>query len=201
MMIKTVIFDIGNVLTIFRWEAFIHDFGFSPETEEKVKRATVMSPFWNELDVGVWSEEQILNAFISAEPTAEDEIRQVFRDFGGMLTKVDYAIDWIEELKQKGYRVLVLSNISDKMVRENPEAMEFMSSVDGGILSYKEQKVKPGREIYECLLEKYDLKAEECVFLDDTKRNIDTAEAMGFATVLFRDYEQARKELERRFLS
>ena len=61
-MIKTVIFDIGNVLTVFRWEDFIHGFGFSAEAEEKVKRATVMSPYWNELDVGVWSEEQILDA-------------------------------------------------------------------------------------------------------------------------------------------
>lgn len=195
-MIKTIIFDIGNVLTVFRWEDFIHGFGFSAEAEEKVKRATVMSPYWNELDVGVWSEEQILDAFISVEPTAEAEIRKVFRNFGGMLDGVEYAIPWIRELKEKGYQVLVLSNISDKMVRENPEAMNFMEVVDGGILSYKEQVVKPGREIYERLLAMYDLKAEECVFLDDTKKNIDTAAELGFATVLFAGYEQAKEALE-----
>lgn len=195
-MIRTIIFDIGNVLTVFRWEQLIHSLGFSAEAEEKVKRATVGGPYWIQLDVGVWSEEQILNAFISVEPEAEQEICRMFRSFSGILDAVDYAVPWIRELKNRGFQVLVLSNISDKVVRDNPAAMNFMEEVDGGILSYREQVVKPGEEIYRLLLKKYDLKAEECVFLDDTQKNLDTAASLGFKTVLFRDYEQARKELE-----
>lgn len=196
-MIRTIVFDIGNVLTVFRWEELIHSLGFSAEAEAKVKRATVGGPYWIQLDVGVWWEEQILNAFISEEPEAEWEIRQMFRSFSGILDAVDYALPWIRELKNRGFQVLVLSNISDKVVRDNPTAMSFMEEVDGGILSYREQVVKPGEEIYRRLLEKYDLKAEECVFLDDTQKNLDTAASLGFKTVLFRNYEQASEELER----
>ena len=49
-MIRTVIFDIGNVLTVFGWKNFIHSFGFPPETEERVGKATVDNPFWHEFD-------------------------------------------------------------------------------------------------------------------------------------------------------
>lgn len=51
-MIRTVIFDIGNVLTVFGWKNFIHSFGFPPETEERVGKATVDNPFWHEFDRG-----------------------------------------------------------------------------------------------------------------------------------------------------
>ena len=51
-MIRNVIFDIGNVLTDFRWKGFLEDKGFDEEMVARIARASVLTPFWNEADRG-----------------------------------------------------------------------------------------------------------------------------------------------------
>lgn len=194
-MIRTIIFDIGNVLTVFGWKNFIHSFGFPPETEERVGRATVDNPFWHEFDRGFLSDDEMLAGFINNDPSVEKEIRQIFVSLHGIVTRADYAIPWIKKLKSAGYQVLVLSNFSDKVKRDNEDAMDFLEYVDGGILSYQDGVIKPEPAIYRLLLSRYGLKAEECVFLDDLQSNLDTAAGLGMHTILFRSQEQAQAEL------
>lgn len=69
--------------------------------------------------------------------------------------------------------------------------------MDGGILSYRDKLIKPQREIYQLLLERYGLKAEESVFLDDTEKNLSGAEKLGIRTILFQSREQAVEDLEK----
>ena len=64
-------------------------------------------------------------------------------------------------------------------------------------ISYEVHRIKPEPEIYRILLEKYELKAEECVFVDDNGKNIQAARELGFRTVHFENYEQAREALEK----
>ncbi|HJC24027.1 MAG TPA: HAD family phosphatase [Candidatus Eisenbergiella merdavium] len=194
-MIRTIIFDIGNVLTVFGWKNFLKSFGFDAQTEERVGKATMDNPFWNEMDRGKLSEEEMLEGFIQNDPSVEKEIRQIYENLHGILTKANYAIPWIKELKAKGYQVLVLSNFSEKVARENADALDFLEYVDGGILSYKDGVIKPDPAIYRLLLDRYGLKPEECVFLDDVPKNVDAAAAFGIATILFRNQEQAMEEL------
>ena len=194
-MIRTIIFDIGNVLTVFGWKNFLKSFGFDAQTEERVGKATMDNPFWNEMDRGKLSEEEMLEGFIQNDPSVEKEIRQIYENLHGILTKANYAIPWIKELKAKGYQVLVLSNFSEKVARQNADALDFLEYVDGGILSYKDGVIKPDPAIYRLLLDRYGLKPEECVFLDDVPKNVDAAAAFGIATILFRNQEQAMEEL------
>lgn len=196
-MIRTIIFDIGNVLTVFGWKDFIHSFGFSKETEERVGKATVDNPFWHEFDKGFLNDEEMLEGFIRNDPSVEKELRQIYVSLHGIVTRADYAIPWIQALKKAGYQVLVLSNFSDKVKRDNSDALDFLEYVDGGILSYKDGVIKPDPAIYSLLLERYQLKPEECVFLDDMQTNLDAAAEFGIHTILFRNYEEAREELKR----
>lgn len=66
----------------------------------------------------------------------------------------------------------------------------------GGILSYLEKIVKPDAEIYRRLLDRYELTAKECIFIDDTKANVETAVALGMQGIRFRNREQAVEELK-----
>ena len=194
-MIRTIIFDIGNVLTVFGWKDFLRSFGFDPETEEKVAKATMDNVFWNEFDRGQLSDEEMLAGFIRNDPSVEKEIRQIFENMHGILTRADYAIPWIRELKAAGYQVLVLSYFYEKVARDNPDALDFLEYVDGGILSYRDGVIKPDPAIYRLLISRYDLKPEECVFLDDTQKNLDAAEKFGIHTILFRGMEEAKERL------
>lgn len=195
-MIKNIVFDIGNVLAGFVWEDFYHSLGYEGEDFEKLANATVRSPFWHEMDRGKLSDEELLEGFIQNEPSMEKEIREVFKSVKGMVCRYDYAIPWIKELKEKGYHVYVISNFAHKAHVDCIEALDFLEELDGGILSYQVKLIKPDPEIYRLLCSKYDLKAEECVFIDDLQRNVEAARKEGMQGIVFESCRQAKEQLE-----
>lgn len=194
-MIRNIIFDIGNVLTDFSWRKFLQKKGFHEAMVERIAKASVQSPAWNEIDRGVWSLEELMQAFIARDPEIEEELRRAYDNVTGMVTRRDYAIPWIQELQAKGYRVYYLSNFSEKAYADCADALDFMPYMDGGILSYQEKIIKPDPEIYRLLLSRYSLKAEESVFLDDTAANVEAARAVGLYGIRFETKEQAEEEL------
>ncbi len=196
-MIKAVIFDIGNVLTDFSWQEMYREKGLAGETFERVAEATVKSPYWCELDRGNMSFEEVVEKFVSIDKEMEDEIRRVLADTHGIVTGRTYAIPWICNLKERGLQVYVLSNFSEKIWKECQDALEFFPFTDGGIISYKEHLIKPEPAIYSLLLKRYGLKAEECVFIDDLKENIEAAKRQGIHGIVFETYEQAVLELNK----
>ena len=90
-----------------------------------------------------------------------------------------------------------LSIFSHKAEVECADALNFLPEMEGGILSYKEHLIKPEPEIYQLLLKRYGLKAEESVFLDDTLKNVEAAEEQGIHGIHFLTKEQAEKELRK----
>lgn len=198
-MIKTVIFDIGNVLTDFSWEEFYKEKGYSPEIRERLGKATVKTPDWSELDRGVMTEEEIIRRFVEHDPEIEKEIRESLVSFKGIVGRKEYAIPWIKELKAKGLQVLVLSNFPDRASKECADTLDFLEYVDGGILSYQDKVIKPEPAIYALLIQRYNLNPDECVFIDDSQRNIDAAKKWGIHTIHWEKgipQSQIHKQLE-----
>ena len=196
-MIKTIIFDIGNVLMDFNFQICFRAYAPDEETYQKIVKATVQSPVWAEFDRGLWTDEEILEGFIKNDPSIESILRNMFERLEGIIKQRDYAIPWIRELKKSGYQVLVLSNFPKKVYELFQNEMTFLQEVDGGILSYQDQVIKPDKEIYNLLMSRYQLNPQECVFLDDLKDNIKTAKELGMHTVLFTTKEEAQDELRK----
>lgn len=196
-MITTIIFDIGNVLADFVWEDYYRSFGYDEAMVDRIAKATVKNPLWNEYDRGVMGNEEILQGFIDSDPGIESDIRRVLEDVGPMVTRNDYAIPWIQELQGKGYRCLYLSNFSEKAGRECAAALDFLPYMNGGILSYQDKVIKPMPEIYQLLIDRYRLVPEECVFMDDTPVNLEGAEKFGIHTIHFKNQAQAIEDLKK----
>lgn len=194
-MIKTVIFDIGNVLTDFAWQEMYKEKGLGGETFDRVAKATVQSPYWCELDRGIMTFSEVMDKFVSLDSEMEDEIRRVLADMHGIVTGRSYAVPWVCSLKKQGLKVYVLSNFSEKIWKECIDALEFFEFTDGGIISYKEHLIKPDQAVYQLLLERYGLCADECVFIDDLEENVKAARLCGINGIVFKNYEQAKKEL------
>ena len=194
-MIKTVIFDIGNVLTDFAWKEMYKEKGLGGETFDRVAKATVQSPYWCELDRGIMTFSEVMDKFVSLDIEMEDEIRRVLADMHGIVTGRSYAVPWVCSLKEQGLQVYVLSNFSEKIWKECLDALEFYEFTDGGIISYKEHLIKPDQAVYQLLLERYGLCADECVFIDDLEENVKAARVCGINGIVFKNYEQAKKEL------
>ncbi len=196
VMIKNIVFDIGNVLVAFRWREFLQEAGLTDKEIERVAAATVYTKAWNEMDRGVLSEEEIFNAFVSNDPEIGDMIRRVFSNIDGMLTQFDYTKGWIEDLQKRGFKVYCLSNMSYKAVDECAEALNFIPLLDGAILSCDVKLCKPEREIYELLFTEFGLVPGECLFIDDLEKNINAAIACGMKGHVFKDKADADAAIE-----
>lgn len=194
-MIKNVVFDIGAVLVDYRLMEFLMEKGFDGAMIKRIIKASIMSPYWDEFDRGALTEEEALEAFASIDPEIKDELYKAYNKINGMLLPRDYAIPWVQALKAAGYGVYYLSNYSKKAYEECSDSLSFMPYTDGGILSFRELIVKPDPEIYKRLLERFDLKAEECVFVDDTAKNVEVAESLGFEGIVFKSYEETVEKL------
>lgn len=198
-MIRNIIFDIGNVLASFRWRDLFKDLGFTGEKFDRISAATVLHPtMWNEFDRSQMSDEEIIAKCIERAPEYESEIRLIFTQTELLVEEYAYSFDWINGLKEQGYKVYLLSNYGKTSFEAAKEhgRLSFLPLVDGGVISYEVQIVKPEPEIYKALLNKYNLKAEECVFLDDRRDNIEAAKAIGIYGIVVENGEQAQKALE-----
>ncbi len=194
-MITTIVLDIGMVLVDFPWRSYLRSFGFPSEKEEKIIRAVYEHPNWNEFDRGVLTDEEIIGLFCQEAPDCEEEIRTIFAGpVEQMIAEYPFAASWVKELKEQGYRVLLLSNFGDTLF--NRMDFQFLPYVDGGIISYRVKCIKPDPQIYHILMEKYGVTGEEILFLDDNQANIRAARAEGWNTVWSPDHQSALKGLE-----
>ena len=195
-MIDTVIFDIGNVLVKFDYMPFIHRLLGDEETVTHVNDAIWHSGYWDDLDRGEETD-VMLQKMIDLEPDYEKEIRLTFDSVGECMDCYDYAIPWIRELKERGYQVLYLSNYSDYAMKANPGVLDFLPLLDGGIFSCRVHLLKPDPEIYRRICVVYQLKPEECLFIDDTEVNVKAAEAFGMNAIRFTEYPFIKETVDR----
>ena len=193
-MIRNVIFDLGGVLLTPEWDGHFQRLGFAGEQKERIQKATIHHPDWILLDKGI-SEETVLQQMIEHDPGMESEIRGFMKSFQGVIRRRDYTEQWIESLKKAGLGIYVLSNFCRKAAEDNSEQMGFLSRADGVVLSYETGLVKPQKEIYQYLLRTYGLRAEECVFVDDRRDNIEGGEREGIKGIYFTSQRQAAAEL------
>lgn len=198
-MIKNVVFDVGNVLVSFCWRELMDDLGIAKELQGVFEKTVFGSHLWGELDRGVIEEAEVLKMLREENKEHLAEFDLIWSNRDKLVKPFDYAVEMMKTLKEKGLKVYLLSNYPKDLFTMHTECgrFPFMDFVDGKVVSGFVQLVKPDREIYEYLLDTYDLKAEECVFIDDRAENVEAAKAIGINGIWFWDYEQAWGELEK----
>lgn len=194
-MIRNIVFDIGNVLVDYCWQDHIAHYGFAGEKADRIAHAMMLGPDWKELDRGVLSGEAFRQLLISKAPELEQEILLVMSDLNTLVRRREGSIPWIQDLKARGYHTYYLSNYGEQVRRDTADSLDFMKEMDGGIMSYEVHQIKPDAEIFHTLLDRYGLKAEESIFLDDTNINVDAARGVGMKGLLVESQEQAIRDL------
>lgn len=196
-VVENIIFDVGKVLVKFEWEAYLDSFEFTPEKRNKIAKAVFLSDTWNERDRGSYEEEYYVDQMVKAAPDCEAEIRAVMKDSGKTIEKMEYADTWVRYLKDKGYKVYILSNYGKETMRMTKQKLTFLKYVDGAVFSCDVKQIKPEPEIYRTLIERYHLDPEKSVFLDDRKENCEAAEKFGIHAIQFHSFKQGTAELEK----
>ena len=129
-------------------------------------------------------------------PEYAKDIAAVMRDTPKTVRRMPYAETWTKYLKSQGYQLYVLSNYSRYMLDRTKKEMPFLKYMDGTVFSCDVKQLKPEADIYQTLLDKFGLKAEECVFIDDRPVNCEGAQKAGIHTICFKSFKQAAAELE-----
>ncbi len=197
-MIKNVILDIGNVLGYFQWKELGREcMKLNDEEFEIFADAMIHSGLWDEFDKAYMTDDEIIAAIAKGMPELADRIPEFFKRVDDIVIDYEYACPWIDELHAQGFKVYILSNYGKTAFEKGTKKrLKFVPMVDGKVISYEIKKVKPHKEIYECLLEKYGLKADECVFFDDRAENVEGAERVGIHGLLFTGIEKAKEDLK-----
>lgn len=182
-MLKNIVFDLGNVLVKFDSNELIYSF-FNKRQEEV--KSFYFDSLWNEYDQGLYSVEEMIEKGVKQFPELELSIKKLMYHWTEFVIPLKDNVAYIKDLKQFGYKVYILSNIPEDDTKYLRSCGVF-DNIDGGVFSYEYKKIKPDPEIFNILLEKYNLKASECLFLDDRKDNVVTASNLGFETIEVKD--------------
>ena len=114
-----------------------------------------------------------------------------------MLTPIEKNIRILEALKEKKYKIYYLSNFHDLAFKYVTQKYDFFKKFDGGVVSYEEKILKPECEIYERIIKKYNLNPKECIFIDDTKINVDGATESGLYGIHLKDIDTLEENLKK----
>lgn len=106
------------------------------------------------------------------------------------------TVEILRELKDAGYPLYALSNWPAEKYHQVRHKFPFFDWFDDIVISGEVRLAKPDARIFELLLTRIGRPAGECLFIDDSPKNIAVAQSLGFQTIHFQSSEQLRQELE-----
>lgn len=196
-MIKNIIFDMGGVLLYFDPITFIRRVGITDEDDTKtIIREVYKSVEWSMMDRGTLREDEACKIM---EKRVKDHLKpyisKLTNEWDRPIIPVSGAKELLKELKDSGYKIYLLSNAcyNQKNYWPRVPGNEYF---DGQVVSCYIGLVKPQPEIYKYTLDKFGLKADECVFIDDSTLNVEGAIYSGLKGIVFHDdYNEVRQKL------
>ena len=193
--IRNIVFDIGGVLARFEPERLMAAHAFSEEAKE-VFRREIFARVWLDCDRIPYSDTEIRALFKANVPGFEAEVDRMWDDITPVTRPMPYAKAWLQSLKDRGYRLFILSNYGRCSYAANSPRYDFLPLTDGQLISYEVQELKPEPAIYRSLCERFGILPEESVFIDDVPANVEAAEKLGFSGIVFTDHAAASAQLE-----
>ena len=181
-MIKNIIFDLMNVIikkdsNVKTLMYFTNDVNKAEDLQKYIYKTEE----WKLLDLGNISHEQAIKDMQRKAPKEYSElIKEVMNNRCQYFTINEGTVNIAKTLKEKGYHIYVLSNMSEYAYTCFKD-IDFFKLCDGIMISAYEHLVKPDEKIFTTLLDRYHLKSEECLFIDDddTGRSLETANKLG----------------------
>ena len=198
--IDTIVFDMGQVLIHWQPLALIAHMNLTEKQQELLLTELFQSVEWVQSDHGTIALEQIVTQVCrrlpeDLHPAVEELVLGWWRR---PLVPMEGMAELIRELKEKGYKIYLLSNASVDL-RKYFHRIPGSEYFDGLMVSAEERLLKPQHEIYHTLYSRFRLEPGRCLFIDDSPANIEGALCTGMEGIIFRgDAARLRRELGQR---
>lgn len=195
--INAIIFDLGNVLIGWDARRLYNRFLPDPKAVDSFLEQIRFSEWNAKQDAGRPFREGV--AELTREfPQYADLIHAYDAHWEESLTGIhDETIEVVRQLKQAGWRLYLLSNFSVEKFELIRSKHEFFDLFDDMIISGEHKTVKPDPAIFNIALHRIGRSAEECLFIDDSLPNIETASRLGFQTIHYQSPTQLKFDLQK----
>jgi 2-haloacid dehalogenase len=192
-----VVFDVGNVL--LRWDPrFLYRTIFADEARMEWFLSEVWTHDWNLARDRGESFADGIAELVARHPDLETEIRAYDERWHETIPHaIEGSVAILGELRTAGVPLYAITNYSREKWAESRLRFPFLDDFRGVVVSAHERIVKPDPAIYRVLLERYGLNAADCVFIDDSEKNVDGARGIGMHAIRFHDPDQLRADLKR----
>lgn len=196
-MVRNIVFDFGGVLVEYDFPAYFARVLGSRERAGWFMSHVLTDENNNKLDKGEKPFGEYMAEWKRRWPEAAGAIEAFDRHYADIFTGEQPGMrELMRELRAKGYRLLGLSNWSAKVFDVMDKFPGIFALLDGYLLSHEVRLLKPQREIYEAFCDKFGVKPESCVFIDDKAANVEGAERAGMKGVVFEGAGRLRSDLE-----
>lgn len=192
---NNIIFDFGNVLVQWHPEK-VYAEHFGDEARAWWFLRHVCDAAWrNRIDAGE-STAACIEELKAKQPEYAEAIELYRSRWREMLTdEVSGMREVINDLRNRGHEIYGLTNWSMETFPAARERFGILQMIDRYVVSGAEGFIKPDARLFRVLLDRYHLKAEECVFVDDNPDNVAAANALGMEGIVFTGADSLRKHL------
>ena len=196
----TLIFDFGRVLVDYDFDRFFAvlraDYRVSEAAFAEFMQVVLAEETYSSLDRELIPFARQVDMLKQQHPACAELFDAFDSRFQEVVTgEVPGMHQLLGELRSSGYRLYGLSNWSSKVYETMRNYSHLFGLLHDRVLSCEEHLLKPEAAIYRCALNRWNLAAEECVFVDDKQANIDGCEAVGIKGIRFVDCPTLRHEL------
>jgi putative hydrolase of the HAD superfamily len=193
--VKNAIFDLGGVLLDWNPSRILERFYSDLPSRDALGQALFRHSDWRAFNRGSLTEPELLNNLHAR--TARDlfELSGLLDAVRKSLVPKDDTVVLLKGLHARGVPLYCLSDMPVPMFSYVQQRYDFWNAFRGIVVSGDVKMMKPEQEVFEHLLSRFSLHAEETVFIDDHPANIDGAKSVGLHTILFKDAVQCQREL------
>jgi len=187
-MIKNFVFDIGGVI-LDNSKEVLQKYLNKDETEVKeLTKIVYGSSSFRKVLLGDMSQTECMKQLMIQYLEYKEDIEKILSvsHQNKILPLKKETLDIIFKLKEMNYKLYLLSNLTEETYNYIKDELNILNVFDGGIFSFKDKLLKPHHEIYELLLQRYNLNKEETIFFDDILKNVEAGNKLGIKSIQFK---------------
>ena len=193
--LKSIIFDFGNVLSVWDPQQLY---------QNMLGDARAVESFLHEIDFPAWNAEQDKGrpfsegvALLSAQFPQHAHLIRAYHERWeeSVVGAIEGTVEIVRQLAKAHYPLYILSNFSAEKFPFMRRRYPFLQLFDDIIISGEHGLIKPDPAIYHLTLRRIRRAAPDCVFIDDSLPNLETARRLGFETIHYQSPPQLRGEL------